>query len=226
MIDDYDVNEMEGEEGGDGTEVTLTELLEETIVQALQAMAGPIIGKVNSYDASTARASITPLVPLLVEGELVPSPTLPSVPVAFPRSATHAYTFPLGTGSYMELIPLGHDHSRWLVSATEGQAPSDDRRFSLADLVALPLVPSPLSAPPDPLSYDSAWAVLFGQHKVGDNTANDFVALASLVKAQLDSIQLAYDTHSHPTAPTGPTSPPSNIIGTIGNVACTTLKAK
>lgn len=177
MIDPLDINIGEGDEGGDGTEVSLTEVLEETMVKALQSMAGPVIGKVDSYDSASARVSITPLVPLLVDGEVVASPKLPSVPVAWPRSSTHAYTFPLGAGSYMELIPLGHDHSRWLVAGTEGQPPSDDRRFSLSDLVALPLAPSPQSAPLDPTSYDSAWAVLFGQHKVGSASASLSVAL-------------------------------------------------
>lgn len=160
-----------------GTDVTLTDLLEQTIVKALQAMGGPVIGKVDVYDAVNGRVSITPLVPLLVDGEIVPSVKLPAVPVEWPESGSHSIKFPIPAGSFMELAPLGHDHSQWLTSGAENIPPTDDRRFSLADLVAKPLAPSPAAAPPDPLSYDAAWGVLFGQWKVGSNAPVKPVAL-------------------------------------------------
>jgi hypothetical protein len=214
----------------DGTDVSLTDLLEQVMERALQSMTGPMIGKVDTYDAAAGRVSITPLIPLSVDDEIVPAPKLPSVPVLWPRSGTHAVTFPLAAGALMELVPLGHDHSRWMVAGTEGQQPTDDRRFSLSDLVALPLAPSPLSAPPDPTSYDSAWGVLFGQWKAGDSTASDFVALATKVLTELQSIKTAYDLHTHSYNP-GPapailTTVPSNRLPAPGSVACTKLQAK
>jgi hypothetical protein len=218
------------DDGGDGTEVPLTDLLADQLNATLQAMAGPLLGKVDAYDATAGRVSITPLVPLLVDGEAQPFPKLPSVPVAFMRSTSHGYTFPIAAGAIMELVPLGHDHSKWIVSGTDGAAatPDDDRRFSLSDLVALPVAPSPTAAPPDPTTYDSAWAVLSGRHKVGDNTASDFVALASLVRAELQTIRSAYDLHVHP-AGTPNTGVPTVVFGSplpANATACTTLQAK
>lgn len=164
-------------EGGEGTDVDLTTLLEQTLVLTLQAMAGQTIGKVDTFDSVKDRVAITPLVPLLVAGEIVPAPKLPEVPVEWYKLGNMSLKLPLLPGSYMRLLPLGHDHSPWLVSATEGLPPTTERKFSLSDLVAVPLVSSPLAAPPDPTSYDAAWAVLFGQLKVGSSAAVKATAL-------------------------------------------------
>lgn len=185
MADEDDIDE-----GGDGTDVSLTELLEQTLSLTLQAMAGPVIGKVDVYDSAKNRVSITPLVPLLVAGEIIASPKLPEVPVAWPTLGSMSLKFPLLPGAFMQLVPLGHDHSNWLVSASEGVPPTNERRFSLSDLVAVPLTPSPLSTPPGPTSYDDAWGVLFGQLKVGSSAATKGVAL------DLDAV----DVHSVPPA--------------------------
>ena len=170
-------DEPEIAEGGEGTDVSLTELLEQLLTLTLQAQAGPVYGKVDLYDSAKNRVSITPLVPLLVAGEIVASPKLPEVPVAWPTLGAMSLKFPLLPGAFMQLTPLGHDHSNWLVSASEGVPPTTERRFSLSDLVAVPVTPSPLSTPPGPTSYDAAWAVLFGQLKVGSSAAAKDVAL-------------------------------------------------
>ncbi len=164
-------DDLEMAEGGEGTDVSLTELLEDVLVLTLQAMAGPVIGKVDVYDSAQNRVSITPLVPLLVAGEVVASPKLPAVPVAWPSLGSMSLKFPLLPGAFMELHPLGHDHSAWLSDGAEKLPPTNERRFSLSDLVAVPLTPSPLATPPDPTSYDAAWGVLFGQYKVGSSAA-------------------------------------------------------
>jgi hypothetical protein len=166
-----------------GTDVTLTDLLEQQLAATLEAMAGPAYGVVETYDPATERASVSPLVPLRVDGDVVASPKLPSVPVVWPRSTTHSDKWPLvdaagvGNGSLVELAPLGHDHSQWMTSGAPNITPTSERRFSLADLVAKPLSPSPLATPPNPLSYDAAYRVLFGQMKFGDNTATKPVGL-------------------------------------------------
>jgi hypothetical protein len=219
-------------EAAGGTEVPLTDLLEQTIAVALKRMAGPVYGTVDTYDAATERCSVKPLVPLLVNGELLEAPKLPSVPVEWPSNGgSHSYKLPLIKGSKVRLAPLGHDHTEWFTTATPDLKPPSERRFSLADLVASPLVPSPLASSPDPLSYDAAntWAVLFGKHIVGDNTGT-LVALANKVLTELQAIKTAYDGHTHAYLPgpggSTPTAPPLNPMPTPGSVACTDLKAK
>jgi hypothetical protein len=222
-------DEPEIAEGGEGTNVSLTELLEQVLTITLQSMAGPVIGKVDAYDSAKNRVSITPLVPLLVAGEVVPSPKLPSVPVAWPSLGSMSIKFPLAAGAYMELHPLGHDHHSWLTDGAERLPPTNERRFSLSDLVAVPLAPSPLATPPDPTSYDAAWAVLFGQLKVGSSAATDFAALASKVLTELQAIKTAYDLHTHAYNPgpgsSTPTAAPLNPLPAPSSVAATKLMA-
>ena len=175
MADEPDIAE-----GGEGTDVSLTKLLEDALILAVQAMAGQAIGVVDAYNTTETgadRVSITPLVPLLVAGEVVPAKKQPSVPVAWPQLGGMSLKFPLLPGAFMRLSVLGHDHSGWMVSGTVGVVPVFDRRFSLSDLVAVPSAPSPLSSPPDPTSYDNAWAVLFGKLKVGSSAATKAAAL-------------------------------------------------
>jgi hypothetical protein len=166
-----------------GTDVTLTDLLEQQLAKTLQAMAGPMIGRVETYDSVAGRVSVTPLVPLLVDGDLIPAPVLPSVPVMWPSSTTHSDKWPLvdaagvSNNTLVELVPLGHDHDGWMTTGTPNVQPVTERRFSLADLVAKPLTPSPGATPPNPLSYDATHRVMFGPIKVGDNTAAKPMAL-------------------------------------------------
>lgn len=61
--------------------------------------------------------------------------------------------------------------------------------------------------------------------KLGQN-ATEFVALAASTKARLDTLQVAHDTHNHPTAPNGPVSPPNVLAGTLGPIAATKVKAE
>ncbi len=164
-------------DGGEGTEVSLTELLESALVLAVQAMAGQAIGSVETYDSAKDRVAITPLVPLMVAGEVIPAPKLPAVPVAWPQLGSMSLKFPVTTGCYMRLSVLGHDHSGWLDNGAQGVPPTNERRFSLSDLVAVPMAPSPLSAPPSPTAYDAAWAVLYGALKVGSSDASKFVVI-------------------------------------------------
>jgi hypothetical protein len=221
---------MMDDEDADGIEVSLTEVLEDTIALALQSMAGPVVGVIDSYDATSNRAAIAPAVPLLVAGETLQPPKLPAVPVCWYGSPTFGYKFPLVKGVLVVLAPLGHDHGGWMASGAPNVRPVSDRRFSLADLVAYPVAPSPTSAPPDPSSYSAAAAVLFGLHLVGSNAATDFVALASKVLTELQAIKNSYDTHTHvynpgPGAPTT-TAVPVPLLTAPGSVACTKLKAE
>jgi len=170
-------NVMMDEEDADGVEVDLTELLEDVINIALQSATGPLVGTVESYDAATNRASVVPAVPLLVEGEPLVPPKLPSVPVAWYGNATNSYKFPLVSGTTVQLAPEGHDHSGWFTTGAVAVPAVEDRRFSVSDLVAYPLAPTPVAAPPDPTSYSAAAAVLYGLHLVGSSAASKAVGL-------------------------------------------------
>ncbi len=207
-----------------GTEKSLTELLEETLVLAAQRQDGQTYGLVNSYDPTKQRANVTPLIPRLVVDELEVIATIPNVPVEWPETTTHSIKMPLGTGSRVRLVVLGHDHDQWIVTGTPNVRPQSDRRFSLSDLVAIPATVQPFAETADPLSYDAAWGVLGGGWFVGDNTGT-LVALASLVLTELQAIKTWADAHVH-TETGGTTSTPTVPMPAPSSVACTKLKAK
>lgn len=216
-----------------GTEVSLTKLLEQVIALALQSMDGPVVGKVNSYDSTKNRANVTPLVPLLVAGEWEPTPTLPEVPVAWPGGPSHSYKFPI-VGGLVQLAPLGHDHSDWTVSGAAGIPAKSERRFSIADLVAYPLAPSPLATPPDPLSYSAAAAVLFGETLIGGADAVKAVALnadnnpaVALMAAWMTQVEVICNSvlFPPPVTPVFPLSSTFNATA-ISSITATATKAK
>jgi len=163
--------------GDEGTNVSMTELLEQAIEVMLQRVGGPLFGRVDSYTPATARASVVPLVPLWVDGVIVTPPKLHSVPVCWPGTVSHGLHIPLPAGAIVMLVPLGWDHSQWLTSGTPNVPPDSMRRLSLADLVAVPMSAAPMAMPPNPLSHDSTWAVLFGAWAIGGASAVKAAAL-------------------------------------------------
>jgi hypothetical protein len=53
---------------------------------------------------------------------------------------------------------------------------------------------------------------------------SQFVALGNLVQSALDDIQSTFDAHTHP-APGGTTSPTGTLLGSLGPVAASKVKA-
>lgn len=67
---------------------------------------------------------------------------------------------------------------------------------------------------------------------LGNKAASDALALASLVKSRLDTIQSTFDSHIHtttatigPSPATGVISPPTSPIGSLADVASSKVKA-
>lgn len=60
----------------------------------------------------------------------------------------------------------------------------------------------------------------------GSGTAAQFVALASLVKAELDALRAELLLHTHAVASFGTSAPPTGIGATSNAVACTSTKAE
>jgi phage baseplate assembly protein V len=64
-----------------------------------------------------------------------------------------------------------------------------------------------------------------GHVHLGADSAADAVALAADVKDRLDALQVAHDTHNHPTAPSGVVSVPHVLVGPLDDVAADKVKA-
>lgn len=203
----------------------LSQLLNTAFRDGVEQLAGPLPAVVQAYTASPRPiADVVPAINITTRGKEVKAPTLLDVPVAWlGDGASYAITWPLVQGSVVGLVPQGADISQWYANGTVGLPAPSERRFDLADVIALPAPPwraTPANA------VDSAAMVLFANLvKLGDASASDFVALASKVLTELGKIETAYNTHTHPTAPDGPPSPPSATY-TKASVAAAKVQAK
>lgn len=97
---------------------------------------------VESYDAKTQSASVTPTVARrYIDGEEQALPTQHRVPVQFPQTAEAGMTLPLKKGDHVMLVCADRSLDEWKQRGGP-VAPEDRRQHSLNDAVALPgLVP-------------------------------------------------------------------------------------
>jgi len=151
----------------------------------------------------------------------LPPVQLVDIPVRWPRTNLGYLTFPLAPGDTGELVCSDRSLDQWLAKGI----PSDPVLASthlLENGVFVPgLKPAANVLPPTSLTdtvLDGATGIQLGYG------ATDFVALASLVLAELQAIKVAFDTHIHPT-PSGASSPPTVPMPTPGPVAATKVKA-
>lgn len=190
-------------------------------------------GIVVDYDAPTQTATINLAVRLPdVNGVPQELPPLSDVVVKWPRGGGFFATMPLQPGDTGLLVFCEADFSGWRQSGEVSDA-TQERRHGL--------YPYFLPGGADdtkPLVSASADHMVCGQDggpvirikstgiELGA-AATDFVALAGLVKTELDAIQSKFDAHVHPVTALGsPTGPTPTSIGSLGAVAATKVKAQ
>jgi hypothetical protein len=227
----------------------LAELLLAAVDRGLAEVHTCMPGIVESYDPKTQTANILPALkqPFVdVDGGegLDELPVLPDVPIGFPRGGKYFMSLPLEAGDDVLLMFSENSIDKWY--AGDGKKvvdPVDFRRFDLSDAFAIP-GGYPLSrAIGDAIAKglvmgkegglqirftDDAVEVVSGAAEAAD----DFVAMAAKVKAELDAIQTWVDSHIHITTATvgatptpGVISPASPSLGPRGDVASGNLKA-
>lgn len=175
-------------------EPTWAELLEEAIESRLLELHTAIPGKVVSYDKATQTAEVLPVVLRAEPKEdggntLTRLPSIPNVPVQWPRGDGFAIHFKLKPGDHVLLVfseaAIGH----WRASG-EMAPPGDLRRHSLGYPIAIP------GAAPDagkltdiPGDNEAVLEIPDGKvFRMGGPDA-DFVALAAKVDANFDAIK-------------------------------------
>lgn len=157
-------------------------------------------------------------------------PKIPNVKVLQPGSKGFVVRFPIEEGDVGLVIFLDWNIDNWVVSGRKDEEEVQPHNISNAIFI-----PGLFSDPdqtgelatedkmvvgPQPLHIE-----MNGQEiKLGQG-ATDFVALASLVKAELDKIQAIFDAHSHPSA-VGPTGPPASPIGSISPIKSNKVKSE
>lgn len=156
-------------------------------------------GRVEAYDSSKQLAEVQPLVQELVatrEGtERVETlPVIPNVPVIFPRAGGYFLTLPVAVGDYVQLLVNQRSVDAWFNGDGRIKNPNDFRMHDLSDAVALPGF-YPLQ---DALEESGVGSHLVlgrvggaqvhvKQQEIhaGSENASDFVALADLVRAEV-----------------------------------------
>ena len=123
-----------------------------------------MIGKVESYDPSTNRASITPVGSLTApDWQEIPYPTIHNVPLQFPcgNGGTSGCTFPVKPGDTCIIIFADHQIESFL----SGAKSDDMRNHSMNDAYAIPTlfsasVPTLKSNPDDVCLFNNGSLVV------------------------------------------------------------------
>jgi Phage protein Gp138 N-terminal domain len=194
--------------------------------------------RVLSYDASTQTCSVRPMVRRAlptVGGNLVQEalPDVHGVPVCWMRAGGFFAHMPLTQGDFVMLICGERDFARWRQTGDVGDS-TDVRNHSLSHAMAIPGVyprTKQLSGMPTDAMVvgkegGSTIAIKSGGEIDLGAAPSGYVALANLVKARLDTLQSAHDTHKHAFAGTGTVGVVDVVVGSLGDVAATKVKAE
>ncbi len=171
---------------------SLTAVVLGAISRAMSGIRVALPGRVESYDPTTQRASVKPLIQdgyydEAGERQTDPLPIVTDVPVAFQGSGTAFQSFPVSVGDTVLLVFCSSSIDKWLVQGGEVD-PEDDRRHHLSDAVAIPGFRSgPFVTDP------AAWVISADLLKLGSKDANDPV----IRKSDLAGFISTYNGHTH-----------------------------
>jgi hypothetical protein len=113
-------------------------IIENIIDNYMAGVHTALPGKIESYDKDTRRANVKPLVQrILPDGTALALPICTDVPVWSFGTEDAALHIPLKKGDGVMLIFMERSIEEWLKEGNDGK-PSDPRRFSLCDAVAIP----------------------------------------------------------------------------------------
>lgn len=219
---------------------TLQEVVGAALGGALADVHVALPAKVVRYDSAKQKADVQPLLRAahLDESEqrVVESlPVVPNVPVVFPGAGGYRVTFPLQVDDTVLLILSEGSLDKWLEQGGEVD-PLDDRRFSLADGIAIPglrdFAHALGSAPTDRMTIgqDAGLQIHIDGTgiRIGTNAAGDLepAVLGDTLETRLATLESAHNTHKHPTAATGPASLPDTVVGPGANIKSSAVKVK
>ena len=203
-------------------EVTFASVIRGHVSKLSKEIHTALPGRVESYDASTQKADVKPLIKsedIDEEGNAVyyPIPVITDVPVVFPGGGGFRVTFPLTKGSTVLLVFSEASLDTWLSKGGDVE-PGVDSRHELTDAIAIPglnTFTAPLSnAPSSTMSVgaDNTTATIeFSDTQI---TAGGAGADALITRTE-------FNTHTHPVPSLGTSSAPLPLA-----VGTTVFKAK
>lgn len=117
--------------------ITMTDAIRQAITYHLNNVHTALPGAIVSYDFTTQKASIQPLLDKVwADGTTTPMPVLENVPVIFPRAGGASLTFPVVEGDTCLLLFIERSIDLWLTVGGQVK-PDDPRKFDLSDAVAI-----------------------------------------------------------------------------------------
>lgn len=193
---------------------------------------------VDKYDGATRTADLQPMVQRAVpddNGDYFHEslPIVPNVPVLFlgagAGSGRILMTWKLVKGDEGVMFVSSSATSNFRESGAVSP-PGDLRRSALGSGFFLPCALSKRKVDAEGSGGDQgtedAFIITAPEIRLGDPTADDWVALASLVSSRLDTIQQGFDTHKHAVPAFGDSGVPTALLGPLDPVAATKVKAK
>lgn len=180
-------------------------IIDAAIARQLASVRVMLPGRVESYDASSWKANVQPLVmeTYLDGGIRQPAQVLPvctDVPVIFPGSGDQRITFPIKRGDLVTLAFCSSSIDRLLAGDGDVVDPQDDRHHHLSDAVAFPgfftFGDVPTSAP------TSAMVLHADQIKLGGPSAAQALIKGTAYRAAEDTFHTVLKTFLTPI--TGP----------------------
>lgn len=191
---------------------TMTDAIRNAVLYQLLNVHTAMPGKIVSYDFSTKKAQIQPMVDKkYTDGTTEPMPVLNNVPVIFPFAGGASITFPVNPGDFCLVICCERSIDNFLANGQQA-APTDPRKFDLSDGVAIMgLLPfnetSPVSTNNEFLiAYGGSEIKIDSTGNVTINTANK-VAIGNATTEVLDVLSQALGFIANPVGVVVPSVP-------------------
>ena len=223
----------------------LAEVLRAAMDNRLADVHVALPGQVEKYDLATQSADIKPLIKRRVEtdgDDLIESlPVIPKVPIVFPRAGGFFISMPIKKGDLVTLIFCERSIDKYTAGKGKDTDPVDLRMHELIDAVAFPGF-YPFSESLEDAHADNLVIgedggkhihVKSGEIALGVEAPADWVALASLVKTELQAIINTFNAHIHtttatigPSAVVGIIAPPTIAAAAAADVKSATVKSE
>lgn len=192
-----------------------TPTLAEVLLSAMDSRLGQdyraLPGRVESFDPSSQRISVQPLIRRGVidesgDRQAERLPVITDVPVCYQGAGDISITFPLAPGDVVLLIFASASLDKWLAVGGDVD-PLDDRRHALSDAIAIPGLRATPNAIPAANLDTVALKINAPAIHAGGTAA---LALAS----EINALRSAYTSHTHLDPVSGSTGVPSALQGT------------
>jgi len=151
-------------------------------------------------------------------------PELLKVPVMFMQAGDIYISFPMAVGNIVSVTVSSQDFAHWFVTGEDSRA-EDGRNHSLDNSIAFPCG---FSAGRGPVIATGAMVIAAPELRLGTATANLHLAVAELVKAELNRFAAAFDGHTHATSSgvtgTPAAAPTPTVLSPAGEVRSERVK--